>query len=586
MPDIMDDPKRIASSRIASIAHHLSDTSDDTAAFIQSLRLYRQADQVAYITPMDPLRFLLRSAMVFTNKPAITHQGVTWTYRQLTERVLALTNALIDDYQVQMGDRVGLLCQNIPIFIEAQYAVPAAGAIVVPLNTRLAATELDYLIGHAGCNVLIVQQFFIDSQQVVIKQLLAKYPHLQFIIVADTPQQPHLDPYEQLLRSHTTSHRRLWKDLPLLNDENAVLSINYTSGSTGKPKGVMVTYRGAYLNALSMCLHTGINSSSVYLWTGPMFHCNGWGFIWGMIAAGGRQIMLNKVDYDVIWKIFKEEGVTHYHGAPTVQNEICNHPNATRLPTPVATFCGGAALSSTVIKRLLQLNIQPTHIYGLTETYGPAVISYMPWHLQNHCPNDQEGQVKLMARQGFNMTVNDELRVLDPDAQDVPSDGITVGEICLSGNGVMRGYYNNSQETAKAFRHGVFWSGDLAVRHPDGAIEIVDRSKDVIVSGGENISSLEVESVIVQLDQVSECAVVGGPDDKWGERPYAYVVLRTNQVLRPDQVLAHCRKHLAGYKCPSNVMIVDSIPKTSTGKIQKFILRNELWKDKQKKVQG
>ncbi|CAO3592209.1 unnamed protein product [Absidia cylindrospora] len=578
MADIIDDTKKIAQRRIKAIASHLTN-----ASFIETLQLGRNADQLAYITPLDPLRFLLRSAMVYTNKTAVVHQGVSYTYRQLAERTLQLANGLLDDYGVQVGDRVGVLCQNIPAVIEAHYAIPAAGAIMVPLNTRLASAEIDYVLGHAGCSVLLVQQYFFDSNQVSAASLAQHFPQLHVIVIADTPTTPLNDPYEVLLNTHVSSPR-LWNQLPLVNDENAVLSINYTSGSTGRPKGVMVTYRGAYIAALNYAIHDGLSSSSVMLWTLPMFHCNGWGFMWSMVAVGGTQLMLNKIDYDEIWKALKEKGVTHYNGAPTIQNEICSHPEAQRLAHPVQVLSGGAALSSPLIKRMLALNLQPKQVYGLTETYGPNTMSYEPWHLADK-PID--AQHTMMARQGFNTIAADEIRVLDRiSATDVPTNGTTVGEICCSGNLNMKGYYNNPQETEKAFRAGFFWTGDLAVRHPDGSIEIVDRGKDVIVSGGENISSLEVESVIVQLDQVSECAVVGGPDEKWGERPYAYVVLKSNQVIEPNQIITHCRNKLAGYKCPSKVFLVPSIPKTSTGKTQKYVIRNELWKGKDKKIQG
>ncbi|KAI8332350.1 hypothetical protein BC941DRAFT_129020 [Chlamydoabsidia padenii] len=571
-----------AKSRLKSISTYLTGT--DTS-FLDSLRLKRRADQAHHLSTMDPLRFLLRSGMLYANKPAIIHQNVTYTYRRLIERVLCLANALLDEYNIKTGDRVGILCQNIPSFVESIYAIPASGAIMVPFNTRLAAAEIEYIIGHSGCSVLIVQQFFLDSRQASINQLSKLYPFLKIIVVADLPNSPHLDPYEILLTRHVD--KRVWKDLPLVDDENAVLSINYTSGSTGKPKGVMITYRGAYLHALNMIIHVALSNSSVMLWTLPMFHCNGWGLIWAMMAMGGTHLMLNKIDYHEIWIALKEKGVTHYNGAPTVQSEVCNHPQAERLPETVRVLSGGAVLSNVLIKKMLSLNLQPTQVYGLTETYGPIILSVEQWHLHDRHPNDINAQCKLMARQGYNTLVTDEIRVLDRTTMlDVPSNGTDIGEVCFSGNLTMKGYYDNPEETAKAIRGGYFWSGDLAVRHPDGTVELVDRRKDVIVSGGENISSLEVENVIVQLDQIFECAVVGGPDDKWGERPYAYVVPKqSNHTLQPEQVIDHCRKNLAGYKCPSKVFLVESLPKTSTGKVQKFIIRNELWEGKGRKIQ-
>ncbi|ORX56268.1 AMP-dependent synthetase and ligase [Hesseltinella vesiculosa] len=564
-----------AQRRLASVASHLN---RDQVPFFDTLRLNRSPDQLPYISPLDPLRFLLRSAMVYTDKIAVSHRGVEWSFRQLTERVQRLAHGLMEDYQIKPGDRVGILCQNIPSMVEAHFAIPAAGAIMVPLNTRLLSAEIEYAVNHAGCSLLIVQDELMSHVSANVQQ---KIPVLH---VADRPDAPDQDPYEQFLNRHSSSPRP-WNDMPLVNDENAIISINFTSGSTSMPKGVMVSYRGAYLTALNDCIQGGLCSSSVMLWTLPMFHCNGWGFIWAMVAIGGKQLMLSKMDYGRIWQCFKEQGVTHYNGAPTVHNEICNHPQAVRLPSPVRVLGGGAAFPSPLIKKLVALNLQPTQVYGLTETFGPNTLSYETWHLETAHPENKEKQYAMMARTGYNTIVTDEIRVLNPDTgKDVPSDGTTIGEVCFSGNTNMTGYYNNPEETSKAFRHGFFNTGDLAVRHTDGVIEIVDRSKDVIISGGENISSIEVEAALIQLPTVFECAVVGGPDDKWGERPFAFLVLKPGNSLTEADVIAHCKKNLAGYKCPAKVMFVKSLPKTSTGKVQKFILRNDLWKGKTKKI--
>ncbi|KAI8064569.1 hypothetical protein BC940DRAFT_305401 [Gongronella butleri] len=573
MPDTANNIKT-AQRRLTAVAAHVKDEP-----FFDTLRLDRTAEQVPYLTPMDPLRFLLRSAMVYTDKVAIEHRGVEWTYRQLAERVQRLAHGLLADFSVQKGDRVGILCQNVPAFIDATFAIPAAGAVMVPLNTRLVAAEIDYVVTHSGCSILLVQDELLSH---VPQTIIDRMPILH---IADTPEQPQNDPYEQFLIKHAENPRQ-WRQMPLVNDENALLSINYTSGSTGRPKGVMVTYRGAYLTALNDCIQGSLTSASVMLMTLPGFHCNNWGFIWAMVAIGGKQLMLGKMDYGYIWRCLKEEGVTHYNGAPTIHNEICNHPLATRLPKPVRIMTGGAALPASLIKRMNDLNLCPVQAYGLTETYGPNTVSYDEWHLEQRYPGDRDAQYKMMALQGYNTIVTDEIRVLDPDTgKDVPSNGQTIGEICFSGNTNMKGYYNAPEETAKAFRFGYFWTGDLAVRHKDGVIEIVDRSKDVIISGGENISSIEVESVLVQINEVFECTIVGGPDEKWGERPVAFIVLKQNASLTQEQVIAHCRKNLAGYKCPAKVIFVDSIPKTSTGKVQKYILRNELWKGRSKRIQ-
>ncbi|KAG0167501.1 hypothetical protein DFQ28_001706 [Apophysomyces sp. BC1034] len=480
---------KIAQQRLQRISQHLQGESS-----FESLRIHGRPNQPPNFTSLNPVRFLLRSALVYAHKTAVIHHERSYTYQELAERCRRLANVLLQDYDVNKGDRVAILCQNIPHVVEAHYAIPAAGAIMVPLNTRLAAAEIEYIITHSGASVLLVQDELLHLVTPTAKA------SLKMIHISDTDKN---DPYDVLLEKCKGTIP--WTDLALDMEENSIISINYTSGSTGRPKGVMASYRGAYLTALGVGIHHGTSAQSVFLWTSPMFHCNGWTFPWAIVAVGGTQIMLNKMDYTYIWKLFKEAGVTHYCGAPTVQNEICNHKDATRLEQSIRVMVGGSALSSTTMTRLRKLNIHPVHIYGLTETYGPAAMTYDPWLLSD-LPEEQ--QVKLLARQGFGMVANDELRVLDREtAKDVTPDGKTIGEICFSGNQTMVGYYRDPEETKKAFRAGVFWSGDLAVRHPDGAIEIVDRSKDVIVSGGENISSIEVEGVIVQLDEVSEWLV-------------------------------------------------------------------------------
>ncbi|CEG76887.1 hypothetical protein RMATCC62417_11719 [Rhizopus microsporus] len=543
----------LPSTRLQGIKAHLSSDSSNEASYIDSLRLYRKPNQPPNLTTLDPLRFLLRSAMVFANRTAVIHHHRTYTYRELSTRVQSLATVLINTYQVKQGDRVAVICSNIPPNLEATYAIPAVGAIIVPVNTRLAAQEIEYIIQHSGAKVIILQRDFKDK----ITQSVAN--SVRIIDVVDSNE---TDPYEQLLMN--CKSLVAWDKMPLLYDENATISINYTSGSTGRPKGVMVTYRGAYLAALGMIIQCALSVNTVYLWTLPMFHCNGWNFPWALVAAGATQIMLSTMDYDFIWKLLVNHGVTHYNGAPTVQNEVCNNKNAVRLSHPVKVLSGGSVLSSTLIKRMRHLNLHPTQVYGLTEVYGPVVLSYDIETIAHHT---EEEQYKRQARQGYNITVSDETRVLNQKTGlDVMPNGKEVGEVCFTGNVVMKGYYNDPEETAKAFRGGVFWSGDLAVRHSDGTIELVDRSKDVIVSGGENISSIEVECVIVQLEEVSECAVVAAPSDRWGERPVAFVVLKDGSSLDAESVLRHCRNMLAGYKCPDSVVFVDSLPKTSTGK--------------------
>ncbi|KAF7728437.1 hypothetical protein EC973_006117 [Apophysomyces ossiformis] len=519
--------------RLQSLSAQLNPRSNQW----ESLRIHRKSTQVPYVTALNPVRFLLRSALVYANKTAVIHRNRSFTYCEFADRVQKLANVLLD-MGVKPGDRVAILAQNIPAALEATYAVPSVGAVLVPLNTRLAMKEIDYIIDHCDANILLYQDELKDRVSSRVRSSLA--------LLHVTDGEIESDPYEDLLAKAGT---RSWDELPLVEDEMAPISLNYTSGSTGRPKGVLTLYRGAYLASLAMVIHSQLTSESVYLWTLPMFHCNGWNFPWAVVAVGGTQVMLNKLDYTIIWKQLKEQGVTHYNAAPTVQNELCNHVDAARLKCPVRCFAGGAALSDTLIQRMRALNLEPIQVYGLTETYGPVTMSYDQVLLSQYPENEQ---FLIMARQGYNSVIQDEIRVLDCHGVDVKPDGKTIGEICTSGNQTMGGYYKDEAETQRCFRGGVFWTGDLAVRHSDGSIEIVDRSKDVIISGGENISSIEVENAITRLEAISECAIVGGPDDKWGERPYAFVTLRSGRSVTPEEVIYHCRSELAGYKVKKN----------------------------------
>ncbi|OBZ85108.1 putative acyl-activating enzyme 1, peroxisomal [Choanephora cucurbitarum] len=533
--------------RLELLKHHLLPMQNPQ---FETLHIHRRPDQKPYLSKLDPLQFLLRSAMVYATNTAVIDGDRQLTYMDLAHRVRTLANVFISQYNIQQGERVGILCQNLIPNLEAQFAIPAIGAIMVPINTRLGMEEIEYIIQHAGISLLIVQSEWIErlSQTVLLSVKMIEVGHTA-------------SPYEQLLASHEP--KLSWNDLPSVTDENETISINYTSGSTGRPKGVMATYRGLYMMAIGMLIHSKLSSDTRFLWTLPMFHCNGWGFPWAIVAVGGTQLMLDKMDYTKIWELLRHHNINHYNGAPTVQLEICNHKDASRLPHPVTVFSGGSVLSATLVKQMKALNLIPTQVYGLTETYGPAVTSYDHSLLRNYT---EEEQFKLLARPGFNIITSDEVRILDKQGVDVKPDGNTIGEICFTGNLVMKGYYNAPEETEKAFRGGYFWTGDLGVRHPDGSIEIVDRIKDIIISGGENISSLEVENVLIQLDEVLECTVVAGPDDKWGERPVAFVVVKKGNVLDEKTVIEHCKKLLAGYKCPSKVIFTETIPRTSTGK--------------------
>jgi len=468
---------------------------------------------------------------------------------------------------LQKHDRVAFLCPNTPALLEAHFAVPAAGGILVAINTRLNSQEVDFILTHSGVRFL-----FVDAELFHVIEPL-NLEGVQVVRIDDTGSPE--DPYEAFLAAGSPEPVESW-----LQDEEETISINYTSGTTGNPKGVMYTYRGAYLNALTEVIETGLKSSSVYLWTLPMFHCNGWCFTWAVIAVGGTHVCLRALDPGLIWDLVESERVTHYNGAPTVQIMLVNHPKAHRLNEPVTLTIAGAPPSPTLLGQLQVLNIHPIHVYGLTETYGPYTVC--EWHAEwDRLPADE--QARLLARQGQANVVSDPVRVVDEMMVDVPRDGQTMGEVVMHGNNVMKGYYRNPEGTAVAFEGGWFHSGDIGVWHPDGYIELRDRAKDVIISGGENISTIEVEQVVAQHPAVLECAVIAIPDEKWGERPKAYVTLKEGKLATEEELIAFCRDRLAHFKCPALVEF-GPLPKTSTGKIQKFVLRDKEWEGREKRV--
>jgi fatty-acyl-CoA synthase len=519
-----------------------------------------------YRTELTPLSFLWRTARLLPEKTAIVHGERRYNYRQFEERVNRLASGLIAA-GVQKEDRVAFLCPNIPPMLEAHFAVPAAGAILVSINTRLSPNEVSYILEHSGARFL-----FVDAELQGLAQA-ARSMNIEVVRIDDTGQPG--DPYEDFLAQG--SPERL-ETIPL--DEEATISINYTSGTTGKPKGVMSTHRGAYLNALGEIIETGMNIDSVYLWTLPMFHCNGWSFTWATAAVAATNVCLRKLDPARIWELLESEGVTHYCGAPTVQISLVNHLAARRLDRQVTVTVAGSPPSPTLIGQLKALNFRPIHVYGLTETYGPITIC--KWHPEwDELP--LEDQSRLLARQGQSYVVADEIRVVDDQMQDVPKDRQTIGEVIMHGNNVMKGYFAQPEATEEAFRGGWFHSGDLAVVHPDGYIEVRDRKKDIIISGGENISTIEVEQTIAKHPAVLECAVVAIPDEKWGERPKGFVTLKPGQSLTEQALIEFCRQNLARFKCPAAIEFGD-LPKTSTGKIQKFVLRQKEWAGREKQV--
>jgi fatty-acyl-CoA synthase len=517
-----------------------------------------------YRSELTPVSFLRRSAYMFPEKTAVVYGERRYSYGELEERVDRLASRL-RDAGLQKGDRVAFLCPNTPPMLEAHFAVPAAGLVLVAINTRLGKDEVSYIVEHSGAKMV-----FVDVE---LEELLADVDGVETVRIDDTAEQG--DPYEDYLAEGSPESAP-----DVLEDEEETISINYTSGTTGRPKGVMYTHRGAYLSALGNAIEIGMGYETKYLWTLPMFHCNGWTYPWAVTAVSGTHVCLRKVEPARIWELFESEGITHYCAAPTVQIGIVNEEAAHRLEKPVTAAIAGAAPSPTLLSGLIELNIRPMHIYGLTETYGPMTTSgvHPEWE-----ELEMDERARLMARQGQGYATADLVRVVDENMNDVDRDGETMGEIVMHGNMVAKGYFENEEATEEAFEGGWYHSGDVAVWHPDGYIEIRDRDKDIIISGGENISTIEVEQAVSRHPAVMEAAVVAIPDEKWGERPKAFVVLKQGQEATEEEIIDFCKEHIARFKAPEAVEFTE-LPKTSTGKVQKFVLRDKEWEGREKQV--
>jgi fatty-acyl-CoA synthase len=504
-------------------------------------------------TPLTPTASLERAAHVFGERVAVVDGDRRFTYREYHQRSHRLTGVLAD-LGVAPGDRVAALCTNSHVMLEMHHGVPLRGAVLVPLNTRLSEAEHRYILEHSGAKVLVATHELADRARALGEQLGVR------VLLAGGEE----DEYGELLATAEPA------PVPV-TDETAPLAINYTSGTTGRPKGVVYHHRGAYLQALAMTFHARLDDRSSYLWTLPMFHCNGWCFTWATAAAAATNVCLRQIDPPLIWQLLRDEGVTHYSAAPTVLGMVANAREAQGDPLPrrVQVHTGGAPPTPTLLQRLDALGMDVTHLYGLTETYGPVALN--DWkHEWDDLP--AADQARLKARQGVGNVIAEGLRVVDDRGRDVPDDATTVGEIVARGNDVMLGYYRDDAATEAVTVDGWFRTGDLAVMHPDGYVEIKDRSKDIIISGGENIASVEVERVIDEHPDVLESAVVGLPDEKWGQVPVAYVTLRDGADVEPAEIIAHVRDRLARFKAPKAVQF-GSLPKTSTGKIQKKVLR-------------
>jgi fatty-acyl-CoA synthase len=510
--------------------------------------------------PLTPLSFLERSSDVWADRPAVRDGRRAWTYAEHADRIRRIAGALGSELAIRAGERVATLLPNVPAMLELHYAVPGSAGVLVPLNTRLAGAEYAYILSHSGARTVFAATSLAAPLEAALGELGRSAPR---VIWVDPEGSEECD-YETLIRDAEPI------ELRLPADERSLLSINYTSGTTGRPKGVMTTHRGAYLHSLGVIAEAGLEPRSVYLWTLPMFHCNGWAYTWAVTAMGARHLCLPSVEPDAIWNALLSEGVTHLCAAPTVVTMLLGAASAAPCPGPVRLFIGGAPPAPTLLERASALGIEITHLYGLTETYGPfAVCAWSPdWDEQ---PTDD--QARLRARQGVSTVVGERLRVVDTDMVDVPRDGTTQGEVVMRGNNVMLGYYRDPDATETAFAGGWFHSGDVAVMHPDGYIELRDRLKDIVISGGENIATIEVEQALMAHEAVSEAAVVGRPDEKWGEVPIAFVTIHGSTPLDVEEVQEFLRGRLARFKVPKAIEVVDELPKTGTGKIQKFVLR-------------
>jgi len=525
---------------------------------------------------LSPVTFLGRSAAVYPDKTAVIYGSQRYSYEEFFARVNRLASALQKN-GMGKGDKVAFICPNTPPMLEAHYAVPLIGAALVTINIRLSSNEIAYIISHSDAKALFVDTEFAD----VVTPITDRLDNVRTMVnICDTDSAKPLQgpSYEEFLDEGSP------EIVPLaIDDERDLLSINYTSGTTGLPKGVMYHHRGAFLNALGEQLEFGTSSQSVYLWTLPMFHCNGWCFTWGITAMGATHVCLRKVVPEEIFRIISQEGVTHLCAAPTILIGMSAYATEHRiqLEKRLEIMTAGAPPAPTVIRNMERVGANITQTYGLTEVFGPHSVCQWQskWDVL-----DEDEQAQLKARQGVPYIVAQHMDVMDPvTMKPVPRDGKSIGEIVMRGNNVMLGYYKDPEATANAFSGGWFHSGDLAVMHPDNYIQIMDRKKDIIISGGENISTVEVENTIYRHPDVMEVAVIPVPDPKWGEVPKAFVVPKPNRNPTAEDIIAFCKENLARFKAPKSVEF-GALPKTATGKIQKFKLREKEWQGKKRRV--
>ena len=561
-----------ASSDVASPDVASPDVASPDVADLDA-RFGRIDSGTANRSELTPLRFLERSASVFGHRDAIIYGARHWTYAKFADEVQRMARALRT--HIADGDRVAFLSPNIPEMLIAHYAVPLAGGVLVALNSRLAGPELVYILNHAEATTLFFDAEYRHTVATIVDEIVSletivEITDAEFGVVPEDVAAsgiPGLRSYPEYIVDAGGGGDLPWT----VDDEDRVIAINYTSGTTGKPKGVMYTHRGAYLNSFGETFHNQFTSSTRYLWTLPMFHCNGWCTPWAVTQASGTHVCLRAVRADAVWDAIDDLGITHMCGAPTVCTTIAGSARAHRVDSLRITTAG-APPSPTIIGHLEALGVTVVHVYGLTEVYGPYTICeyQLEW---DDLPREE--RAAMLSRQGVGMVQAEEARVVDSEMRDVPADAETMGEIVLRGNNVMAGYFKDPDATSKAFDGGWFHTGDLGVMHPDGYIQLRDRAKDIIISGGENISTVEVEQTLVSHDAVLDVAVVGVPDEKWGERPRAYVLLKPGQSVTAEALIDYAKTLLAGYKVPRDIVFADDLPRTATGKVLKFELRQK-----------
>ncbi len=518
-----------------------------------------RAESRVYRQELTPVHFLERAGFVHADRVAVVDGERRFTYREWRGRSRRLASALRRS-GLEKGDRVAFLALNSEPLLLGHFGVLQAGGVIVAINTRLSAGEVAYILEHSGSRLVVYAP--------ELRDLLDEAPPgLRRIELGEE--------FESFLVEGSEEPVEPW-----LEDEYEVCAIDYTSGTTGRPKGVMYHHRGAYLNAVAMAIDLRLDVDSRYLWTLPMFHCNGWTFPWAVAAVGATSVCIPRVDPAQVWRLFRSGEATCFCGAPTVLTMLANHPDAAPLERPVRLFTAAAPPSPTIIARMAELNFELEHVYGLTETYGPFTINVPPPGLQDL---DPEARARYRARQGVPNLLAGEVRVVDERMRDVPADGETLGEVVMRGNVVMKGYYRDPEATAEAFAGGWFHSGDVGVMHPDGSIELRDRKKDVIISGGENISTIEVEQAVVSHPAVLEAAVIAVPDEKWGEVPKAFVTLKPGCSATAEEIIEHVRSRIAHFKAPRAVEFCE-LPKTSTGKVQKYVLHEREWAGQERRI--